>query len=129
MLAFWLERPPVQDYLDGLEGVGPGVAKLLGETRPGGPLARDREAASALRLRSLIAAEDPRISSIPAEELTDLYVRLKRFAKQVHRRGIRTAGTDAPGASPSRVDTMPAKLAQVLYNLSGALALTRWTRG
>jgi hypothetical protein len=124
LLGFWLEMP-LYEYLDGLEGAGPTVARAIRESRPTGPLSRRRDAALTFNLKELIAGSDPAITTIPPAELTRLLERLKLFAKRVHR-SVKQGGKD-PGArgSKRRENSMPAEVAQVLYNLAGALALTR----
>jgi hypothetical protein len=104
LLSFWLEMP-LHEIPDDR---GPGVAP------PG---------ASPINLRALIELDDPG-PAIPAEDLTALLERLKTFAKRVHRSRPADRGRRGPG--PRRFeDAMPFEVAQVLYNLAGAVALTR----
>jgi len=124
LLGFWLEMP-MHEYLDDLEGVGPALAKVIRESRPAGPPGRRRHSGPPLNLKRLIAGTDPMISSIPPEELTILLERLKLFAKRVHR-SVKHGGKEAAARGPTRRESsMPVEVAQVLYNLAGALALTR----
>src|SRR5262249_13200497 len=78
-------------------------------------------------LRALIDGTHPAISAIPREEMSVLLERLKTFAKRVHRTGKRgrEERRDAPRGSGLLENTMPFEVAQVLYNLAGALAPTR----
>jgi len=124
LLAFWLEMP-MHEYLDDLEGAGPVLAKVIRESRPSGPPGRHRHAGPPLNLKRVIAATDPMISSIPPGELTIVLERLKLFAKRVHR-SAKHGGKGAAARGPTRRESsMPVEVAQVLYNLAGALALTR----
>jgi hypothetical protein len=121
LLGFWLEMP-LQEYLDDLESVGPTFAASLRDARPPGPLGRHhRGGASALTLNALIAATDPGISTLPPEEMTILLGRLKTFAKRVHR----SLKHGTKGGVSRRDHSMPLEVAQVLYDLAGALALCR----
>jgi hypothetical protein len=54
--------------------------------------------------------------------LVGLFERLKAFAKRVHRG---RPGGRRPGRGGRFEDAMPFEIAQVLYNLAGALALVR----
>ena len=124
LLGFWLEMP-LHEYLDDLERVGP---RWRGSSVNRGTTAR---AASALalsapfNLKEIVAATDPRIAAIPPEELTGLLERLKLFSKRVHRAVKLAAQGNAAPALTRRDNSMPLEIAQVLYNLAGALALTR----
>jgi len=124
LLGFWLEMP-MSEYLDDLEAAGPAVAAAIRESRPSGPPGRRRQAVPPLNLKGLIAGIDPLFPTIPPEELTRLLERLKVFAKRVHR-SMKHGGEEAasPGAT-RRESSMPVEIAQVLYNLAGALALSR----
>jgi hypothetical protein len=51
--------------------------------------------------------------------------RLKTFAKRVHRAVRQSPNCASPAHATKRENAMPAEIAQVLYNLAGALALTR----
>ncbi len=123
LLAFWLEMP-LYDYLDELEAVGPAVAAVIRESRRRGPLGRSA-AVTPLSLKGLIAATDPLISTIPSRELTELFSRLKLFAKRVHRSLQREDKEDRSRGPTRRDNSMPLEIAQVIYNLAGALALSR----
>ena len=124
LLGFWLEMP-LNDYLDDLEGAGPTVARALRDARPPGPLGLARNAATALNLNGLIAGSHPTISNIPREELTTVFERLKTFAKRVHRAAKQAEKSENPAGAARRENSMPLEIAQVLYDLAGALALTR----
>ena len=116
---------PVCEYLEDLEAVGSGLAAAIRDSRPSRQIRGRRARASSFSLRNLIAESDPLITAIPRGELKVLFERLKQFAKRVHR-SARQEGTQ--GASPGaaqRESSMPLEVAQVLYNLAGALALTR----
>jgi len=124
LLGFWLEMP-VHEYLDDLEGVGPAVAAAIADSRPCVSPGRRRDAAAPLNLNRLIAGYEPAVPRIPPEELILLFQRLKLFVKQVHR-ALRRENTvhGSPGVT-RRESSMPVEVAQVLYCLAGALALTR----
>jgi hypothetical protein len=124
LLGFWLEMP-VHEYLDDLEGVGPTVAAAIRDSRPCVSRGRRRDAGPPLNLNGLIAETEPTISMIPPEELILLFQRLKLFAKRVHRALKRGTRGDASRGATRRESSMPAEVAQVLYSLAGALALTR----
>jgi hypothetical protein len=125
LLGFWLEMP-LHDYLDDLEGIGPAVAGAVRQSRPSVPLGRPHAAAAPFNLRTLMDGA-PGLPAIPHEELTALFEHLKTFAKRAHRsvkHGREVRRDPARGAG--RLDhSMPFEIAQVLYNLAGALALTR----
>jgi DNA-directed RNA polymerase specialized sigma24 family protein len=123
LLGFWLELP-MNDYLDDLEAVGPAVATAIKNARPAGPARRNRKAGSPLNLKGLIAGTDPLFSTFPPEELKALLDRLKTFAKRVHR-SLKHAAKGDPEGAARRDSSMPAEVAQVLYDLAGALALSR----
>jgi hypothetical protein len=126
LLGFWLEMP-LAEYLDDLEMAGPAVAAAIRESASSGSGERSPGAARPFNLRMLIDEMQPAASAIPCQQLTALLDRIKSFAKRVHRpRKHRTAdrGEAAPVAGRLE-DSMPFEIAQVLYNLSGALALTR----
>jgi hypothetical protein len=82
-------------------------------------------AASPLNLMELVDGMQPRISSLPREELTVVLERLKTFGKRVHRSSNR--GHEASGSlGTGRLEnSMPFEVAEVLNNLAGALALER----
>jgi hypothetical protein len=124
LLSFWLEMP-FNEYLDDLEEVGPTVAAAIRDSRPWGSPGRRGNAATPFNLNRLIAAIDQMGTRIPSEELLRLLQRLKLFVKQVHRASKREIKVDAPRAEPRRESSMPIEVAQVLYSLAGALALTR----
>ncbi|MGP0068242.1 MAG: RNA polymerase sigma factor [Isosphaeraceae bacterium] len=121
LLGFWLEMP-LYDYLDDLEEIGPAMAGVVRRSRPSVPLGRSHAAPAPFNLRTLMDGT-PGHPAIPTEELTALLEKLKTFAKRVHR-SARHSRDAARGAG--RLDhSMPFEIAQVLYNLAGALALTR----
>jgi hypothetical protein len=124
LLGFWLEMP-LREYLDDLESVGPTLAAAFRDSRPAGPLGRHRDAVIPLNLKALIAGTDPRVSSMPPEELTILLGRLKTFAKRVHRSIKHGPKVASPRGLSRRDNSMPVEVAQVLYDLAGALALCR----
>ncbi len=124
LLGFWLEMP-LHEYLDDLEDVGPTVEAVIRDARPSGPLGRRREAVNPLNLKRVIAGTDPRASMIPPEEMTLLLGRLKTFAKRVHRSLQQGAKGGIPNSASRRDNSMPVEVAQVLYDLAGALALCR----
>jgi hypothetical protein len=83
-----------------------------------------------INLRTLIDEAHPAHAAIPPEDLVGLLERLKVFAKRVHRArpgGRRSGAADRhePGDGGRFEDAMPFEIAQVLYNLAGALALVR----
>jgi hypothetical protein len=124
LLGFWLEMP-LNDYLDALESAGPTIAQALHDARPRGALRLDRATASTLNLRALIDPDHPTVASIPPEELLALLDQLKTYAKRVHRLAKQADSVEA-AKGPGRRDTsMPIEIAQVLYDLAGALAMTR----
>jgi len=124
LLGFWLQMP-MHEFLDDLESVGPTVAGVIRGSRPAGALGRNRTAAAQLNLKTLIDATGPPISTIPPEELTILFKRLKTFAKRVHR-SLKHPGKGEPSRDASRRgSSMPVEVAQVIYDLAGALALSR----
>jgi hypothetical protein len=124
LLGFWLEMP-VSNYLDDLEAVGPVLAAAIRDSRPSGKFGGRGARAAAISLRGLIEASDPRISAIPRGELKILFERLKQFAKRVHRSARQKGTQDTSHDAARRESSMPLEVAQVLYNLAGALALTR----
>jgi hypothetical protein len=124
LLGFWLEKP-LQDYLDDVEGVGSAVAaadRAESHDRRRGPLPFG---SPSLTLRSLIEETSPLVSAIPPDELTELLKRLKSFIKRIHgtSQGHRAGGCLVPGYRWE--SSLPLEVAQVLYNLAGALALVR----
>ncbi len=124
LLGFWLEMP-FREFLDDWESVGPAVAGAICHARPATRQSRSHSSASPFHLRALIEGSHPMHSTIPNEELTALFRRLKTFAKRVHRAAKH--GHEGKGSrSPVRHESsMPVNVARVLYNLAGALALTR----
>jgi len=104
LLAFWLAMP-FRDYLDDLDGVDPGVTM------------------SGLSLRGLLG--DDGTGSPSGVELEALLRRVKSFAKQVYQLVREGAAPSRGPEAPRRLHSMPAEVAQVLYNLAIALALTR----
>ncbi len=121
LLSFWLETP-LHEYLDDLEDVGPGVAAVVRAARPPRPPRQQKLAGKALNLNCLIARTDPRHAAIPAQELAHVYKRVKSFAKKVHR-ALKEGGAASPRGVNHRESSMPVEVAQVLYDLAGALAL------
>ncbi len=121
LLGFWLEMP-MGDYLDDLEGAGPMVAEAVRHARPS---VLSRGARPPLTLNGLIGATDSRIKTIPPDELKSLFERLKTFAKRVHRSAKQAEKEGPSRAAARRENSMPTEVAQVLYDLAGALALTR----
>jgi hypothetical protein len=124
LLGFWLEMP-LNDYLDDLEGAGLAVARALRDARPRGALGFTRRAAPTLNLHSLIDPTHPAIASIPPGELLIVLERLKTYAKRVHRLAKQAEKGDPCRGAARRESSMPVEIAQVLYDLAGALALTR----
>ena len=123
LLGFWLEMP-LAEYLHDLESVGPAVAAAIRRSWPAAALGRPR-AASPFNLRWLVDGAHPRIAAIPHEEMTALFERLKTFAKRVHRSAKHEGQGKGAEGGGRRENSMPFEIAQVLYNLAGALALTR----
>jgi len=103
LLSFWLAMP-FRDYITMPPGITPG-----GTT-------------SALSLRNLIV---DRAGPSSTAELVALLRQVKNFAKQMHQ--FVTEGLDPRSGpeAPRRTHSMPAEVAQVLYNLAVALALAR----
>jgi hypothetical protein len=119
LLAFWLEMP-LDDFLDDLESAGPNIAAAIRESY--GPPASDRRARLRRRL-NLNGLLDNSGYKIPPAELKILFERLKSFAKRVHR-SLRIEGRGATARDAvRRGSSMPPEIAQVLYDLAGALAL------
>jgi DNA-directed RNA polymerase specialized sigma24 family protein len=123
LLGFWLEMP-LYEYLDDLERVGPAVEGIIRESRHHGPRGERTRAVAPFNLKEIVAATDPRIAAIPPEELTGLLERLKLFSKRVHRAVKLAAQLNAAPVLTRRDNSMPLEIAQVLYNLAGAMALT-----
>jgi DNA-directed RNA polymerase specialized sigma24 family protein len=124
LLGFWLEMP-LHEYLDDLERVGPIVAGIIREARHHGPRGGRPRTMAQFNLKAFVAGIDPSIPAIPPEELTGLLERLKLFSKRVHRALKIASQGNAAHALTRRDNSMPLEIAQVLYNLAGALALTR----
>ncbi len=124
LLGFWLEMP-LNDYLDALESAGPTVAQALQDARPRGALRLKRTAASTLNLRALIDPDHPTVASIPPDELLALLDQLKTYAKRVHRLAKQAEAAERTQGPARRESSMPVEIAQVLYDLAGALALSR----
>jgi hypothetical protein len=121
LMAFWLEMP-LDDYLDDLESLGPVMAGIIRDSRGCSSPGRRRSAGPPLNLRRLIGEVD---STIPPGEMTGLLERLKTFAKRAHR-SLRHGRSEEEARGERRLDSaVPAEVAQALYDLSGALALSR----
>jgi hypothetical protein len=116
LLGFWLEMP-LREYIPDLESVGPVLAEAIRNARPSRPLAGRRNAIAEININGLIAGKAP---MIPPEEMKLLLERIKSFAKRVHR-SLRQGG--AARDTARRDSSMPPEIAQVLYDLAGALAL------
>jgi hypothetical protein len=70
----------------------------------------------------LIADRD---SAIPPDEMTRVLERVKSFAKRIHR-SLRRGPSEKAARDRGRHDsTVPTEVAQALYDLAGALALSR----
>jgi hypothetical protein len=104
LLAFWLAMP-FRDYITVPPAIGAG------------------DTDSALSLRRL-TAQQPGSSS--TAEVLALLTRVKDFAKQVHQIVTEGLKQNIGAAAPRRTHSMPAEVAQVLYHLCVALALTRY---
>jgi hypothetical protein len=114
------------DYLEDMESVGPAVASAVRSSRPAVRIGRRRDAGPVFNLKSLIDVTDQSIAAIPAAEMTILLDRLKVFAKRVHRL-LKRVDKSAPTCGTTHRDSsMPAEVAQVLYDVAGALALARY---
>ena len=124
LLGFWLEMP-FSDYLDDLEAAGPTVARFLHDSRPRRALGFNRSTTSILNLRALIDGSNPTVAMIPPDELLSLLDRLKTYAKQVHRLAKQAEAAERSEGPARRESSMPVEIAQVLYDLAGALALSR----
>ena len=124
LLGFWLQMP-LNDYLDDLETAGPAIARAIRDAHLRDGLGCKRDAATILNLNALVDWKDPTICSIPADELTTLLERLKTYAKRVNRLVKQAEPADPSGRLGRRETSMPVEIAQVLYDLAGALALTR----
>jgi DNA-directed RNA polymerase specialized sigma24 family protein len=123
LLGLWLQMP-LGEYLPDLESVGRAVAAAIRDSRPSGS---SRGVPTLLNLRGLIEASHPRIVAIPGDELRVVCERLKTFAKRAHGATRRDRKDKrASAASAARLESsLPFEVAQVLYNLAGALALCR----
>jgi DNA-directed RNA polymerase specialized sigma24 family protein len=124
LLGFWLEMPLV-DYLDDLEGAGASVAKALKDARPPGPCGLSRKVGNSLNLNRLTDGTYPVANAIPADELITVLERLKTFAKRVHKLAKQADKAGNAAGAGRRENSMPLEIAQVLYDLAGALSLTR----
>ncbi len=124
LLGFWLEMP-LNDYLDDLDAAGPTIARVLRDARPRGALEFKHNAAPRLNLRALIDTANATAASIPSDELIALLERLKTYAKRVHRLAKRAEAGDHLPVHAHRATSMPLEIAQVFYDLAGALALSR----
>jgi DNA-directed RNA polymerase specialized sigma24 family protein len=124
LLGFWLEMP-IQDYLEELERIGPAIEAMVRDSRPAISLGTGRNFVTPLNLKALSASTDAATLSIPPDELRILLEQLKTFAKRVHR-SAKYAEKEGCAVGPTRREnSMPVEIAQVVYNLAGALALTR----
>ena len=83
---------------------------------------RRRAAAANLNLKGLIDGTGP---NIPPEEMTALLDRVKTFAKRVHRSMSHGRQQKSPDGVSHLETSMPPEVAQVVYDLAGALALSR----
>ncbi len=128
LLSFWLEMP-LHDFLDDHDGTNQAAPRVNRRPRPGSRPGPSSAAVPTINLRAVVDEAHPAHAAFPAEELLSLFERLKMFAKRVHRsrpggRGPGRTGRHEPGRGGCRFeDAMPFEIAQVLYNLSGALAL------
>lgn len=128
LLSFWLEIP-LQDIPDHRQGGGTAAARATRRPRPAGRAGLAAVATPSINLMALLDEAHPLGSVLPPEELTALLERLKTFVKRVH--GSRPAerrhrDRSDPIHVPCRFeDAMPFEIAQILYNLAGALALNR----
>ncbi len=113
LLAFWLEKP-LHEYLEDVPTSVP-VPADAARRRPD-------LAPPPLNLRRLVETDD---LAIPPWDLASLLAKLKTFAKLVHRLVNPDTRAGEPRRAARRESSMPAEVAQVFYNLAGALALTR----
>jgi hypothetical protein len=120
LLAFWLEMP-LHDYLEDLESAGPSVARAIRQSRPAVSHGMPGQGVPALNLKALIAASSPAVAEIPSAELIIVLKRLKLFAKRVHRATKHSAKETVSGGGTRRETSMPIEIAEVLYNLAGAV--------
>jgi hypothetical protein len=118
LLAFWLDMP-LHEFLNDLETVRPAVAGAIRQSYDPGPPAARRRPGGQLNLSMLISRTD---CTIPPEEMKVLLERLKSFAKRVYR-SHRQAGPAGTALDSRRASSMPPEIAQLLYDLAGALAL------
>jgi hypothetical protein len=124
LMGFWLEMP-LREYLENLDEVGPNVAEAIRESLPSGPRGGYRNDVSRLNLKSLITGTDRLVSAIPPQEMANLWGHVKTFAKRVHRSQKNRSRAGASRIPSRRDSSMPIEIAQVLYDLAGALALCR----
>jgi hypothetical protein len=124
LMGFWLEMP-LCEYIENLEDVGPSIAAAMRDSRPVGPLGRHQNDVARLNLKSLIAGIDPTVATIPPKEIAILLGRIKTFAKKVHRSAKTSANGESPRSVKGRDSSMPVEIAQVLYDLAGALGMCR----
>ena len=124
LLGFWLEMP-LNDYLDDLDGAGPTVARALKDCAAAGPLGLARNAATCPQLEWA----DRRVASHdrghPARRADDGARAAQDIRKARPPRGKAGREKRKPGGAARRENSMPLEIAQVLYDLAGALALTR----
>ncbi len=116
---------PLNDYLDDLEGAGPRLPGPCAMPARAEASGRSGPATASLNLHALIDPAHPVFASIPSGEVTVLLERLKTYAKRVHRLSKQTENGDVARSNARRENSMPVEIAQVLYDLAGALALTR----
>jgi hypothetical protein len=125
LLSFWLEMP-LQEIPDDRQRGGPTSPGATRRPRPGDRVGSSPAAMPPINLRALIGEDEHSASAIDPDELRGLLERIKTFAKRVHRSRPGGRGRRDPGPGACRFeDAMPFEVAQVLYNLAGALALTR----
>lgn len=118
LLGFWLAMP-LEDYLGPLAEIGPHAARAGLAPRGAGKMP---PRASTFSLLSIIDDAHP----LPNYELVALLQRLKTFAKRVHNAVRPGHNAVRPGREAARREhSMPAEVAQTLYNLAGVLALVR----
>jgi hypothetical protein len=78
-----------------------------------------------LNLRTLIDDSSPLAGAIPSPELVELIKRLKSFVKRIHATARSNRVGDSLVPAYRWESSLPLEVAQVLYNLAGALAFLR----